>query len=167
MYRLRGRLSGRSRVHYAPFFYPLDGLANWNRLYGRTGLYQWQGVIPHESATKGLLELLKKVTESRQCSPLSVLKVFGTRPSPGLLSFPMPGVTLAVDLQNQGPRTVALVRELNAIAIAHGGRIYPAKDAFMSIEEFRAGYPQWQDFMHHRDPGFTSNFARRVGIDRL
>ena len=166
LYRRRGLQNGvaESLVSFESFFYPLDALANWNHLYGPKGFYQWQGVVPLKAGLNGLKELLARVVRSRQCSPLTVLKVFGDRRSPGVLTFPMPGFTLAVDLQNKGPKTLGLLKDLDAIVTAHGGRVYAAKDGSMSPETFRAGYPHWGDMVPYIDPAFSSNFARRVGL---
>jgi FAD/FMN-containing dehydrogenase len=91
-----------------------------------------------------------------------VLKTFGDKPSPGMLSFPMPGTTLALDFANRGASTLALMDRLDAIVREAGGRLYPAKDGRISSEMFRAGYPSWEDFARHLDPGFSSSFWRRV-----
>ena len=89
-------------------------------------------------------------------------KVFGDRPSPGLLSFPRPGITLAVDLPNVGERLMRLLEELDGMVVQAGGAIYPAKDARMSPATFRASFPQLERFRSHVDPAFSSSFWRRV-----
>ena len=96
---------------------------------------------------------------------LAVLKTFGDLPSPGLLSFPMPGATLALDFADRGLSTRRLLADLETVVIAAGGRLYPAKDALMSIEAFRRGYPGRDAFLPHVDPAMSSGFARRVGLD--
>jgi FAD/FMN-containing dehydrogenase len=93
---------------------------------------------------------------------LAVLKTFGARPSLGMLSFPRPGATLALDFPNQGERTEKLLRELDAVTRAAGGAIYPAKDARMSGEMFRSGFPEWERFKTFVDPSFSSGFWRRT-----
>ena len=108
---------------------------------------------------RGLLEL---TAECGEPSFLTVLKVLGDRPSPGLLSFPMSGATLALDLANRGESTRRLLDRLADRVVAAGGRLYPAKDATMSGEAFRAGYPAWRRLEHHRDPAIISDFWRRV-----
>ena len=95
---------------------------------------------------------------------LSVLKVFGDLPSPGLLSFPMPGVTLALDFANRGEGTRRLLARLEAIVSEAGGRLYPAKDSLMSSQTFQRGYPRLSEFLPLMDPGLSSAFARRVGL---
>ena len=93
---------------------------------------------------------------------LTVLKVFGDVPSPGWMSFPRPGVTLALDFANRGERTYRLVAELDRATRAGGGRVYPAKDARMSAESFAAYYPERERFARYVDPAFSSSFWRRV-----
>jgi L-gulonolactone oxidase len=165
-YRSRPWATGRARTPYEPFFYPLDGIANWNRLYGPRGFYQFQGAVPYAGGADTLARLLETVAEARQGSFLTVLKRFGTRASPGLLSFPLPGVTFALDFPNRGEEALRLVRRLNDITVAAGGRLYPAKDAAMTPDQFQASYPGWRDLESHRDPKILSDFWRRVtGID--
>jgi FAD/FMN-containing dehydrogenase len=151
----------RFRKHYRPFFYPLDVIAGWNRLYGRPGFYQYQCVVP-SAASAAISELLRRIGRSGQGSFLSVLKTFGEKPSPGLLSFPRPGVTLALDFPNRGERTLALMRDLDAVVREAGGRLYPAKDSRMAPEMFKAGYPNLDRFARMVDPSMQSDFARRV-----
>ena len=161
-YRLRPWATGQARVPYEPFFYPLDAIGGWNRLYGPRGFYQFQGAVPLAGAPDTLARLLETVAEARQGSFLTVLKRFGTRASPGLLSFPMPGVTFALDFPNRGEEALRLVRRLNDITVAAGGRLYPAKDAAMTPDQFAASYPAWRDLESHRDPKILSDFWRRV-----
>ncbi|MDF3982434.1 FAD-binding oxidoreductase [Luteibacter sp. PPL554] len=149
-------------VHYEPFFYPLDGIAHWNRMYGPSGFLQYQCVIPPTGAYAVTSELLATIARSGEGSFLAVLKQFGTRPSRGLLSFPRPGTTLALDFRNQGRKTLELLNRLDAIVDEAGGAVYPAKDARMSAERFRRYFPAWQTFLAFRDPGLNSDFWRRV-----
>ncbi len=155
------RLPARSLVHYLPFFYPLDSIAHWNRLYGRRGFFQYQFVLPLAERA-ALAEILRDIAASGQGSFLAVLKTFGAATSPGLLSFPMPGVTLALDFPNHGAATLALFDRLDAIVGAAGGRLYAAKDARMSGEFFRRSNPRLDEFLPYIDPQFSSDFARRV-----
>jgi len=154
-------LPAQAMVHYAPYFYPLDGILHWNRLYGRRGFYQYQCVLPM-AAREALSEILRSIAGSGQGSFLAVLKTFGDLPSPGLLSFPMPGMTLALDFPNRGAATLALFDRLDAIVGAARGRLYPAKDARMSGEFFRRSYARLDDFLTFIDPKFASDFSRRV-----
>ncbi len=156
-------LAASSRTHFLPFFYPLDGVPNWNRLYGSRGFFQYQFVVPM-AAREALADVLVAIARSGQGSFLSVLKTFGARKSPGLLSFPQPGVTLALDFPNRGAATLALFDRLDAIVGAAGGRLYAAKDARMSAEFFRKSNPRLDEFMRFTDPNFSSDFSRRVMI---
>jgi FAD/FMN-containing dehydrogenase len=153
---------GPYRTHYEPFLYPLDGIANWNRLYGAKGFYQYQCVLPRGTARDGTVELLKTIASSGQGSPLAVLKDFGPNPQVGMLSFPMEGTTLALDFRNQGDRTLKLMADLDRIVAAAGGRLYPAKDGRIPADIFQSGFPKWQEFRAYVDPGLSSAFWRRV-----
>ena len=164
-YAGRPGVEGERRIHYDPFLYPLDGLLDWNRLYGRPGFYQHQSVVPLAGAPQALSRLLELTSGQRQGSFLVVLKLFGAKPSPGLLSFPMEGATFALDLPNRGERTRALLDAMAAVVMEAGGRLYPAKDATMSGHAFRSGYPRWREVEAQRDPKFTSDFWRRVTRD--
>jgi FAD/FMN-containing dehydrogenase len=164
LYRTRPGATGRRTMHYDPFFYPLDSLSHWNRLYGRRGFFQHQSVVPMNNAPETVRSLLELTAASGETSSLTVLKMLGDRPSPGLLSFPMAGVTLAMDLANRGDSTRRLLDRLAEVVVAAGGRIYPAKDATMSGDVFRAGYPAWRRLEHHRDPAIMSDFWRRVAL---
>jgi L-gulonolactone oxidase len=162
-YAIGRRKAGRATVPYDRFFYPLDAIGGWNRMYGRRGLYQYQSVVPPEAARDATKAMLGAIAASGEGSFLAVLKTFGDKPSPGMLSFPRPGTTLALDFANRGASTLALLERLDAIVREAGGRLYPAKDGRISAAMFRAGYPNWADFARHVDPGFSSHFWRRVG----
>ncbi len=152
----------QGRVHFAPFFYPLDGIRDWNRMYGPNGFLQHQCVLPPALARDAVAALLGEIGRSGQGSFLAVLKEFGDRPAPGLLSFARPGTTLALDFPHRGPEVFALLDRLDAIVASAGGALYPAKDARMSPAMFRAGQPRLDAFIPHIDPAFSSSFWRRV-----
>lgn len=161
-----GRSGRRRRVgSYEPVLYPLDRIGAWNRLYGARGFFQFQCVVPTAIARDAIAELLARIAGSGQGSMLAVLKTFGDLASPGLLSFPMKGATLALDFPDRGVPTRRLLAELEAIVVAAGGRVYPAKDALMTAETFRRGYPRLGEFLRFADPAMSSGFARRVGLD--
>lgn len=150
------------RVPYQPFFYPLDRIRDWNRAYGPKGLRQFQCVVPMAHARDTVTEMLERTLAAGEASFLTVLKLFGDKPSPGLMSFPIPGATLTLDFPNRGARTESLLAALDRVAIAAGGRVNPYKDARMPAATFEASFPHWRDFARHIDPGFCSNFWRRV-----
>jgi decaprenylphospho-beta-D-ribofuranose 2-oxidase len=138
-----------SRVKARPtsidsFFFPLDRIAHWNRLYGAQGFTQYQCVLPKAASLGGLRRILGKIAGSGIGSFLAVLKLFGPQ-NENPLSFPMEGYTLALDFKIQ-PRLFPLLNELDRMVLDHGGRLYLAKDVRMTRETFRAGYPRWEAF---------------------
>jgi FAD/FMN-containing dehydrogenase len=151
----------RKRGSYDPFFYPLDRILYWNRIYGRRGFQQYQCVIPDAVAEAVMRELLGVIAESGQGSFLAVLKRCGNIASPGLLSFPLPGTSLALDFP-QNADLGRLFARLDAIVREGGGRLYPAKDAHMTGEDFRLAYPAWERLEMLRDPSLNSHFWKRV-----
>ena len=148
--------------HYAPFFYPLDGIGHWNRIYGPKGFLQYQCVLPPATAEPGLRDLLGRIAASGEGSFLAVLKRFGDKTSPGLLSFPRTGVTIALDFPFKGEVTLRLLDSLDTVVAAAGGALYPAKDARMSPEMFRRSFPLVERFLHFSDLGFSSGFWLRI-----
>jgi FAD/FMN-containing dehydrogenase len=150
------------RLHYRPFLYPLDAIRDWNRMYGPAGFLQYQCVVPPAVAPQAVRELLQRIARSGQGSFLSVLKLFGERAAPGLLSFARPGATLALDFPNRGAATFGLLEQLDQVVAQAGGAVYPAKDARMSGASFRRYFPAWERFRAYVDPRFSSGFWRRV-----
>jgi FAD/FMN-containing dehydrogenase len=161
-YRKQWSTMVRQTVHYEPFFYPLDSILHWNRLYGKRGFFQHQCVVPPDNAEDVMTEILEVIAKSGQASFLAVLKLFGSKVSPGMLSFPRPGTTLALDFPNRGSKTLNLFEKVDAIVRSVDGAIYPAKDARMSGEDFRRAFPKWENFSKFIDPCFSSSFWRRV-----
>lgn len=157
--------SGKTRTGIYPFFYPLDSIGRWNRMYGRRGMYQYQSVVPRSVQEDATNEMLKTISASGQGSFLAVLKTFGSLKSPGMLSFPRQGTTLALDFPNRGETTLKLMERLDAIVMEAKGRLYPAKDGRMPARIFQDGYPDWHLFSKHIDPGFRSGFWTRVAQD--
>lgn len=156
--------AGRERqtTPYSSFFYPLDRIERWNRVYGRKGFQQFQCVLPESVAEVALAQLLKSIAASGTGSFLAVLKRCGDFVSPGLLSFPMPGTSLALDFPQNSVLTNTLLPRLDAIVREAGGRLYPAKDAHMSGSDFRRAYPAWEQLETMRDPALISRFWERV-----
>jgi FAD/FMN-containing dehydrogenase len=161
-YAAQKRKAGRVRQHYSQFFHPLDSIANWNRLYGRKGFWQYQCVMPPPTMKDAVTALLAEIAKSGQGSFLAVLKTFGPLPSPGVLSFPMEGATLALDFPNREAKTLKLFSRLDTIVREAGGRLYAAKDGRIPKEMWAAGYPALARFLPRVDPHFASNFWRRV-----
>ena len=160
-YHLKRRGQARALAHYEPFSYPLDNLLGWNRMYGPKGFYQYQSVVPRSAGLDATRAMLKEIARSGEGSFLAVLKTFGDRMAPGMLSFPRAGVTLALDFPNRGERTLRLFERLDAVVREAGGALYPAKDARMPRDMFEAGYPRLPEFLPFRDPGITSSMSRR------
>jgi FAD/FMN-containing dehydrogenase len=164
LYHCKNRMAaGRHQLQPNPFFFPLDGISRWNLIYGRDGFFQFQSVVPPGAAPNTIRTMLATIAASGQGSFLAVLKNFGAATSPGLLSFPRPGTTLALDFPNRGELTRRLFRELHAMVADAGGRIYPAKDGLMPPGQFQAQYGKvLDDFRARMDPAFSSSFWRRV-----
>lgn len=130
-------------THYDTFFYPLDFVKGWNKMYGKRGFLQYQFVIPFEQGEETLQEIIRRISKSKLASFLSVLKLLGDNQHG--VAFPMPGFTLALDLP-VSPRLFALLDDLDEIVASRGGRIYLAKDARMKSSTFYKGYPGLEKF---------------------
>ena len=133
-------------------------------MYGKRGFLQYQFVVPFAVARDAMSDILGRIRQAGEGSFLTVLKKFGDIRSPGMLSFPRPGLTLALDFAYGGKKTLQLLEDLDKIVRESGGAVYPAKDARMSAESFQAFFPQWKEFAHYVDPHFSSSFWRRVSF---
>jgi len=160
----KGRSTAPHRSGYQGFFFPLDGVSHWNRLYGPKGLLQHQSVIPFDTAREAVPELLAAATKSGHGSFLTVLKRFGSIASPGLMSFPRPGYTLTLDFPNAGEATLALLNTLDRITLEAGGGVNAYKDARMPPDTLAASYPRWAELEALRDPAFMTDFWRRTAM---
>jgi decaprenylphospho-beta-D-ribofuranose 2-oxidase len=150
------------------YFYPLDAIHHWNRMYGKRGFVQYQCVLPAQGAFEGIKQILERLAGSRRSSFLAVLKRLGPA-GDGLLSFPMEGFTLALDLPLRGNDLFAMLDQLDELVMRAGGRVYLAKDARLGREAFSVMYPQldqWRTIKRQIDPEtrFTSSMARRLGM---
>jgi FAD/FMN-containing dehydrogenase len=151
------------RVHYDPFFYPLDAVANWNAIYGPHGFLQYQCVIPESAGLEPVAEILDRAARTKLASFLTVIKKFGALPSPGLLSFPRAGTTVCLDFAARKTDVLLpMLERCDDVVEASGGSVYPAKDARMSGARFRRFFPQWEELRALADPRFSSSFWRRV-----
>lgn len=159
---LQGSKKGLRRVPYAPALYPLDAVGGWNKFYGPNGFRQYQFVVPTPVAKMAVREALSQIVRAGEGSFLAVLKTFGDKASPGLISFPMGGATLALDFPNRGRKTLDLFDRLDAVVDAAGGRLYPAKDGRIPTAMFHRGYPASRQWIEHHDPAMASGFWRRV-----
>jgi len=149
-------------VYYEPFFYPLDAVSGWNRVYGSKGFFQYQCAVPADKAEDAIREILERIASTGVGSFLAVLKLFGDRLSPGLLSFPMPGATLALDFPNNGEKTLRLMDQLDEVTREAGGRVNPSKDSRMHPKDFQQHYQNWKGMEAFMDPCISSDFWRRV-----
>jgi FAD/FMN-containing dehydrogenase len=165
--QLKSLKSSNRLVHYDDYFFPLDGIRNWNRLYGSKGFLQYQVVIPDDAAEAGIKAVLNETSSAGKGSFLTVLKKLG--PANGnFLSFPMQGYTLALDFKYE-TTLLPLLERLDEIVLAHGGRHYLAKDARMNESTFKHSYPEWEKFCKIRnyvDPHntFGSEQSTRLGL---
>lgn len=168
LYYMRAHTTARTRrMPLTEYFYPLDSVLHWNRLYGSKGLVQYQFVLPLSSAARGLREILQVIGDSGLGSCLAVLKRFGPS-NANLLSFPMEGYTLAVDFMAGDPQ-LDLLEQLDSMVLDYGGRLYLAKDARMTRKTFQATYPRWSEFEDvrarwHAHGRFASEQGRRIGL---
>lgn len=157
----------KQRVDIDTFFYPLDAIGHWNRIYGKNGFTQYQFILPKETSYKGLKEILSAISKSGKGSFLAVLKLYG-KANDNWLSFPMEGYSLALDFKIE-KGLFDLLDKLDEIVVKHKGRIYLTKDVRVSKEIFEKGYPQIETFRQYRkenkmDSKFQSLQSKRVGI---
>jgi FAD/FMN-containing dehydrogenase len=153
-----------STVHYDGFFYPLDSILNWNRIYGKRGFVQYQFVLPLENSKEGLKKILKRISQRGMGSFLAVLKLFGEQDN--MISFPMKGYTLALDFPMKAG-LMEFLDELDEVVADNGGRIYLSKDARMRNQIFWETYPQagvFKEIIKKYDPKnrFVSNLSKRL-----
>ncbi len=159
--------TGTSLQRYDDFFFPLDAIIGWNRIYGRRGFTQYQFVLPRSAGSEGLATIIRTIGGSSELPFLTVLKLFGSE-QPGLLSFPTEGYTLAVDFPIT--RTLfAFLARLDEIVQGYGGRVYLTKDVRLSAASFRSSYPNAERFAalrHNNDAAakFSSLQSERLEI---
>lgn len=161
-YKFNSCMNNIKTVHYQKFFYPLDNILEWNKIYGPKGFFQYQSVVPKDIGVDVTRAMLSEIARSGEGSFLAVLKNFGNHKSVGMMSFPMPGVTIALDFPNNGDRTEKLFKRLDAIVSEANGRIYLAKDARMPRNLFEKSYSNLNEFIKYRDPGISSALSRRL-----
>ncbi len=155
------------KVDIDEFFYPLDHLNNWNRIYGREGFTQYQFILPKRGSYEGLTEILSTISDSGKSSFLSVLKLYG-KENKNYLSFPMEGYSLALDFKiNKG--VFELLDNLDKLVLKYNGRVYLTKDVRISQNNFRKNYPNIEKFKKLRkeykmDKKFQSLQSKRIGI---
>ena len=164
-------LSGKQNEYFVPlhtYFYPLDGINNWNRLYGKRGFIQYQCVLSETQALTGIMQIMQLLHQSGYPGFHATLKYFGDENN-AMLSFPMKGFSLAVDIPLQDVGLLKILDKLDEIVIKHQGRVYLAKDARLRADVFRAMYPRyeaWRKIKSTVDPKnfFNSDLARRLRL---
>ncbi|MDY0136431.1 MAG: FAD-binding oxidoreductase [Thiomicrospira sp.] len=166
-YRKAKKGESQQRVGIDSFFYPLDAINHWNRIYGKHGFVQFQFILPKAVSFDGLQTILKRISESGMGSFLAVLKLYGAQ-NQNWLSFPMEGYSLALDFKMQ-PGLVPFIRQLTDQLVEQGGRVYLAKDALLTRQQFEQGYPKVEQFRALRkdmglDAHFQSLLSQRLGL---
>ena len=166
LYFLKGTFSKKNKIiDCDTFFYPLDKILNWNKIYGNRGFAQFQCVIPLSKSEKGISELLRCISSSKSNSFLAVLKRFGKQK--GNFCFPMEGYSLALDFPINKDNLL-LMNRLDKITIKNGGRFYLAKDSRMSKETFQKSDKRIKEYKAFRDKGLKRNFnssqSERLGL---
>ena len=156
------RTASRQTIPLWQFFFPLDTVNGWNRAYGKRGFVQYQFVVPTAAAREAVPRILAHLREANVASYLAVIKTFGDLPSPGLMSFPMAGTTVALDIPAPSLHDLRALDRADAMVADAGGRVYPAKDRRMSATMFQRFFPQWRELEAARDPALSSSFWRRV-----
>jgi decaprenylphospho-beta-D-ribofuranose 2-oxidase len=167
-YAFEGRHPPHRLLHFRPYFFPLDGVAHWNRIYGRKGFIEYQFAVPIAAAERVCREVLERLSASGNGSFLAVLKRLGPA-SPGHLSFPIEGITLAIDMPAGGPDQAAILARLDSVVARAGGRIYLVKDSRMDASLIPTMYPrqrEWAEIVNRHDPDgiFTSSLVRRLNL---
>ena len=167
-YRKQVKARSEAVVHYTPFFFPLDAVRNWNRIYGARGFLQYQMVVPKDPQHAATRAVLEEISRTGMASFLAVIKEFGEGVHGGL-SFPRPGTTLALDFPNFGQPLFDLLDRLDRIVVEAGGRVYLGKDARLARDDFTRMYPEWEAWKAVRDRYdpegvFASGLGRRLGL---
>ncbi len=167
-YRVQSSKNGLEVMSYDSFFYPLDAIGQWNRIYGKKGFIQYQFVLPTEQAHEGLKAILERLAKSQRASFLAVLKRFGEQ-GKGLLSFPRAGFTLALDIAVSDEDLFPFLDQLDEMVLHYGGRVYLAKDARLNADRFKAMYPNYELFQAIKkqvDPTglIRSDLSKRLGL---
>jgi hypothetical protein len=165
---MQSKKTGINIVSYNQFFYPLDGIKNWNKIYGRKGFVQYQMVLPKKNSYKGLNQILNLINEKGYGSFLSVLKLLG--PKSGIIAFPEPGYTLAMDFPANN-KVFKLLEELDEIVQQFGGKIYLAKDACLEKHNFAKMYDRIGEFQkvcekYNPKATFKSRLSQRLNLTK-
>ncbi len=157
----------KGKTSYENFFYPLDKVKNWNKLYGKDGFLQYQFIVPKENAKEAILEVLDYLNKANYLSSLAVLKLHGKKNS-NFISFPISGYSLALDFPYNNKINLILT-ELDKIISKFKGRVYLTKDSRLTSYFFKKFYLQFEEIIKVRKKynifNFSSNQSKRIGID--
>ena len=145
------QLKQPTHVHYNDYFFPLDHIHNWNRIYGKAGFIQYQCSLPKA----GCIDFINQIQQLELPVFLTTIKYLGNKNSRGLISFADKNYTIAIDTPFRGAKTLQLLNQLDTTVLQYCGKIYPAKDARMSGDMFKLMYPQWKAFSDYIDPNFS------------
>ena len=166
VYHRQIRQQRDATVHYDPYFYPLDFVRHWNRIYGKRGFLQYQFAVPFDGGRTLMGDILERIAQRGVASFLTVLKTLGQE-SGGLLSFPIPGYTLALDIPLRDPSVISFLQDITRLVVRAGGRIYLAKDAILQRADFEAMYPRLAEFKRIKRACDPHNRFRSLQSERL
>ena len=166
-YSLTPSKATKSKIHFDKFFYPLDLFSNWNKIYGKNGLLQYQFILPLENSYEGTKEIFSLIQQNEIYPYLAVLKLYGDE-NENYLSFPIKGYSLALDFQNN-QETLNMLEDLDSLVLQNGGRVYLTKDARIKEKNFKNMYPKVEKFIQIRkkysfDKKIQSSQSVRIGI---
>ena len=157
----------KSKIHFTKFFYPLDKFANWNKIYGRKGLIQYQFILPVDKSYEGIKEIFSVIQKKNIFPYLAVLKLYGKK-NDNYISFPIKGYSLALDFKRDDD-TLAMIKNLDNLVVKFGGRVYLTKDAHIDESSFKKMYPEAEKFISIRKKydlkdKMESSQSMRIGI---
>lgn len=167
VYWAKAKANNKQTIPLLPYFYPLDSIGAWNKLYGKNGFLQYQFVLPKEDGIANMRKVLTEIAQSGRGSFLAVLKQFG-KSNKNLMSFPIEGYTLALDFKMTAS-TIEILHKIDDMVVGMGGRVYLTKDAIMKEESFKLTYPKWEEFesVRHKYGAigkFSSSQSERLGL---
>ena len=166
-YNLTSSKKVKSKVHFTKFFYPLDKFHDWNKIYGKNGFIQYQFILPLNNSYEGINEIFSVIQKNNIYPYLAVLKLYGEK-NDNYISFPIRGYSLALDFK-RNDETVDMIKNLDALVVKHGGRVYLTKDAQINESNFKKMYPESENFVSIRkkyglDEKMKSSQSMRIGI---
>tara|TARA_B100000575_G_C23139184_1_gene662501 strand:+ start:1523 stop:2824 length:1302 start_codon:yes stop_codon:yes gene_type:complete len=166
-YNLTSSKKVKSKVHFTKFFYPLDKFYDWNKIYGKNGFIQYQFILPLNKSYEGIKEIFSVIQKKNIYPYLAVLKLYGEK-NDNYISFPIRGYSLALDFK-RNDETLDMIKNLDALVVKSGGRVYLTKDAQINESSFKKMYPESEKFISIRkkydlDKKMKSSQSMRIGI---